>query len=270
MLMGALWELVSFALRSAATRNQQSSALQFVSTLLILLAPMWINAFVYMVLGRMIYFFIPAQKVYGIKGISIAKIFVWLDVLSFLTQLGGGSMIDSHNSATTQMLGIHIYMGGIGFQQFCILLFAAIAVKFFFIMRSSETSPSNQILDTTRRGWKKLLIVLFITLALITMRIIFRLIEFASGLDPDKNPIPYHEVYFYVLDAAPMLVALVLLNFIHPGHVLVGEGSEFPKGPTRKEKKAAKKAKKEEKKMEKERKKRGYGHVSEEESVQMV
>lgn len=47
------------------------------------------------------------------------------------------------------------------------------------------------------------------------------------------------------LDALPMLIAIALMNIVHPGRVLQGEGSEFPKGPTRKEKKAAKKARKE-------------------------
>lgn len=87
--MGAAWEFASFSLRAASTRKQQSVPLAFVSQILVLLAPMWVNAFVYMCLGRMIYFLHPEQKVWGVKGIKIAKIFVWLDVLSFLTQVGG-------------------------------------------------------------------------------------------------------------------------------------------------------------------------------------
>jgi uncharacterized integral membrane protein len=87
IIMGATWEFASFVTRTLGTKNQQSTPLAFVSQLLVLLAPMWVNAFDYMVMGRMIYFFVPEQKVFGIKGIKIAKIFVWLDVLSFLTQV---------------------------------------------------------------------------------------------------------------------------------------------------------------------------------------
>ena len=89
IIMGATWEFASFALRTAGTKNQQSTPIAFVSQILVLLAPMWVNAFDYMVMGRMIYFFVPEQKIWGIKGVKIAKIFVWLDVLSFLTQVGG-------------------------------------------------------------------------------------------------------------------------------------------------------------------------------------
>ena len=52
-----------------------------------------------------------------------------------------------------------------------------------------------------------------------------------------------------------MFIAIALMNIVHPGNVLHGEGSEFPKGPTRKEKKAARQAKKEAKKAAAEEKK---------------
>jgi hypothetical protein len=235
------------------TKNQQNISFATVSQILVLLAPMWINAFDYMLLGRMVYFFVPEKKIWKIKGIKIAKIFVWLDILSFLTQLGGGVLISPGESESTQMLGIHLYMGGIGLQQFCILIFTTIAIKFHLIMKQQERT--YQFPDGKPRNWRMLHYVLYASLALISTRIIFRLIEFASGLDPSKNPIPFHEAYFMCLDALPMFVAIALMNIIHPGRVLQGEGSEFPKGPTRKQKKAAKRIKKEAKRAAKEEEK---------------
>lgn len=249
LIMGATWELAGFAIRTASTKNQQSVPLAFVSQLLVLLAPMWVNAFIYMVMGRMIYFFVPEKQLWRIKGMQIAKIFVWLDVISFITQVAGGTMIQPNSSS--MMLGIHIYMGGIGFQEFCILIFTSIAIQFLLTMRRLERS--SQIYDTPRNNWRFLLYVLLSCLALITIRIIFRLVEFSAGLDPKKNPIPFHEVYFYVLDASPMWLACVLLNIVHPGRILQGEDSEFPR-LSRKQKKAAKLAKKEAKKAAKEEK----------------
>lgn len=89
IIMGTTWEFVSFSLRAAGSRNQQSTALAMSAQILLLLAPMWINAFIYMVLGRMIYFFVPEKQIWGIKGIKLTKIFVWLDVICFLTQAAG-------------------------------------------------------------------------------------------------------------------------------------------------------------------------------------
>ena len=74
----------------------------------------------------------------------------------------------------------------------------------------------------------------------IKLRIIYRLIEYASGNGPN-NPLPYHEAYFYCLDATPMFLAALIMCISHPGHFLKGPNSEFPK-LSRKEKKAAKAA----------------------------
>lgn len=254
IIMGSLWEFASFTIRIVGSKNQQSQQLAFWSQLLVLLAPMWVNAFDYMVLGRMIYFFLPGRNIWGIKPSQIAKIFVWLDVLSFFTQVGGGVMIQpgGSESENTIMTGIHIYMGGIGLQQFCILVFASIATTFLVLKRREEVEiDRRRMLADTPRNWLPLLLALYASLALITMRIVYRLVEFAAGLDPTQNKLPYHEVYFYVLDAMPMFIAIGIMNIIHPGTVLVGPGSEFPKGPTRKEKKEMKKAKRAEKQIAK-------------------
>lgn len=85
------------------------------------------------------------------------------------------------------------------------------------------------------------------------MRIIYRVIEFTPGVS-ESNPILAHEAYPFGLDATPMALALILLNLLHPGMVLRGPDSEFPKR-TRAEKKAAKQQKKREKQEKKARKK---------------
>lgn len=177
-------------------------------------------------------------------------------------------MISPGASPTALMNGIHIYMGGIGLQQFCILIFTGIATGFYIAMRRLE--QSGQILDRPH-NWRTLLFVLYASLALITTRIIFRLVEFAAGDTPSTNPIPFHEAYVMALDALPMFIALILMNIVHPSRILTGEGSEFPKGPTRKEKKEAKRMKKEakkeakmEKRLDKEARKMKQMDISEE------
>jgi Sec-independent protein translocase protein TatA len=58
-----------------------------------------------------------------------------------------------------------------------------------------------------------------------------------------NNPLLTHEFYAYVLDALPMILAALLLNIVHPGVVLKGPESEFPR-LSRKEKRALKQSKK--------------------------
>lgn len=81
VIMGVAWEFTAFSVRALSTKNQKVEIYQIVSQIFVLLAPMWINAFVYMVMGRMIYFFVPDQQIWNVKAAKIAKIFVWLDVL---------------------------------------------------------------------------------------------------------------------------------------------------------------------------------------------
>lgn len=68
------------------------------------------------------------------------------------------------------------------------------------------------------------------------------MVEFSAGLSLN-NPILTHEFYAYVLDALPMIIAALLLNIVHPGLVLKGPESEFPR-LSRKEKRALKEEKK--------------------------
>lgn len=65
----------------------------------------------------------------------------------------------------------------------------------------------------------------------------------------------FNEAYVYCLDATPMFLALLLLSAMHPGRVLVGPESEFPR-LSRKEKKMIKQEKKELKQRKKEEKRR--------------
>ncbi|KAF3931086.1 hypothetical protein ABW20_dc0106617 [Dactylellina cionopaga] len=261
IVLGAAWETIAFGLRAAATQNPVSDALGIPSSILIYLSPLLVNAFAYMVLGRMVWYYLGEKKVCGISAPRLTVIFVWLDVVAFLVQLAGASLASSRNddanaseqdkldAAKTQVTGIHVYMGGIGFQLFWILVFSALAWR-FRIKAVMEKVRGHGIERET--NWKHLLIVLYFTLAMIVIRIIFRLVEFSGG--SFNNKLTTNETFFYVLEATPMSIACITWNVFHPGRFLVGPESEFPR-LTRKEKKALKaekKREKEEKKREKE------------------
>ncbi|KAF2786236.1 hypothetical protein K505DRAFT_330487 [Melanomma pulvis-pyrius CBS 109.77] len=266
MIMATAWELVAFVTRAMGSHNQQSEALSFVSNIFFLLAPLWVNAYAYMTAGRLIWTFHPNKSIFRVKAMSIGKYFVWLDVLSFLIQGTGGSMLNPGNGAKTMNLGKNIYMTGVGIQQLFIVLFLVLIVRFHMDLVRLEKSGS---LHTNLR-WKWLTYALYAVLTLISMRIIFRLIEFSAGADV-SNPLPYHEIYPLVLDAFPMVTAITILTVLHPGMVLKGPESEFP---SRRERKAAKKEKKAEKKARKAEKKmaksKGIGQIGSYEPQQQM
>lgn len=51
--------------------------------------------------------------------------------------------------------------------------------------------------------------------------------EFSGG-KTSSNPLPFHEAYFYILEAVPMVFAILVFNVTHPGSILVGPDCELP------------------------------------------
>jgi len=241
IIMAGIWETTGFILRILSAKNQINLNIYIPEELLILLAPIWVNAFDYMLLGRMIHYFLPEKKVLGLSAIKFARYFVILDISTFIIQAIGGSILSQGaNEATkTINLGLHIYMGGIGLQELFILCFLGMAIKFHF--RMLELERDGTLEQKGRRKWRALLYTLYASLTFISIRIIFRLVQYASGF---LSTIPTHEVYFYTLEALPMICALYAMNITHPGCTLVGPDADFPT-KTRQERKEEKRAKKE-------------------------
>jgi RTA1 like protein len=177
-----------------------------------------------MVLARMIWFFLPEKRIWIFKPSVLAIIFVCLDITSFVVQAVGGLMATPGASASTMEDGLHIYMGGIGLQQLFIFCFLILAIQFHRQILQLEKSGA---LQGEKTRWKWLLYSLYFSLTAITVRIIYRLIEYSSGAGLN-NPITTHEWFMYAFDAVPMLFALGIWAVIHPGRVLKGPDAKLP------------------------------------------
>ena len=254
LIMAALWETSGYAIRSYNITRQAESGVNTAQFLLILLAPLWVNAFVYMTLGRMIHFFLPEgeDRIFGVRARRVTKMFVWFDVTAFIVQLAGGLMTSGTDTPVkTVKLGLNIYTGGVGLQLTFIAIFCGIAIQFQRVLKRQDvmrcrtlamealepyqnnheytTQPSKTPElnhDRTFFTARPLLITIWLALALIILRNIYRLIEYAMG-GVNGNTITRHEWWMYVFDAAPMLAALLALAVYHPGLVLQGERSDF-------------------------------------------
>ncbi|KAI0126217.1 RTA1 domain-containing protein [Xylariales sp. AK1849] len=221
IIMASIWEFLAFTFRAISTKYQQSAGVYLVSQIFILLAPLWVNAFAYMTLGRMIHFFLlPSRSLLRTPASTIAAGFVALDIISFVIQLVGGTMAGPASPPEDQLRAIHIYMGGIGMQEIFIIGFLCLAVKF----QREMSRDRKSIVD--RAAGLRILYALYFSLAMITVRIIYRLVEFSSG--STDNSLTRQESYFYVLEAAPMVFAIAVFNVLHPAAVINGSGSEMP------------------------------------------
>ncbi|KAJ5312191.1 hypothetical protein N7508_003021 [Penicillium antarcticum] len=267
--MGSAWELIAFIFRALQTRHQNNDNYATLFTVFFLLAPIWINAFLYMTLGRMIYYYHPQKNLARISAQRYGLIFVTLDIVAFIVQLAGASMTTGTDTETkTVLLGLHIYMGGIGMQEFFILCFLGLFIQLHRIIHRMERD--GELAMEKAQGvfsWRWLFYSVYFVLGMITIRIIFRIAQYAQGTST-KNPVLTHEEYEYVFDAVPMLFGLIALNIFHPGRILQGPDSTFPKKSRaeKKELKAQKKAIKIEKNMEKKRLKQNGWEPSESEN----
>lgn len=159
--MGALWETAAFILHSLGAKDQQQVAYATTWQILFLLAPLWINAFVYMTFARMVLYWHPEGKVAGLRAGVIARWFVLADILSFIVQGSGGLMANPEASAEILKIGMNIYLGGMGVQQFFIVLFLGLMIA--FQRRCGRVSLDG------RRSWRPLLFALYGALVCITV-----------------------------------------------------------------------------------------------------
>lgn len=162
LIMGGIWETIAFLTRVQEIKHPENVHLVRTSFLFILLAPMWINAFDYVLLGRMVYFFIPDKKILGMRAQRIAIGFVLGDIASFFIQLSGGLLTLNDNDPDRVLKGLHIYTAGVCLQEAVILTFVVLAVQF---LKRLKRDVLPEMIPVARR----LMVVLCISLALITV-----------------------------------------------------------------------------------------------------
>ena len=88
IIMGAIWETAGYAFRIISITNDPLSRTWFIPmTLFLLLAPLWLNAFDYMLFGRLVHYFLPGETIFGLKAKRLALLFVCLDIGAFFVQV---------------------------------------------------------------------------------------------------------------------------------------------------------------------------------------
>lgn len=167
-----IWEIIAFVNRVLLTRHQNDTTFDTLFTLFLLLAPLWVNAFLYMTLGRMVWFFAETRKLARLSAQRFGTLFVLLDVVSFIVQLIGAIPIaNSKSSHSTQLMGLHIYMAGIGLQQFFILCFTSMVITLH--RRLIQQERRGVLLDRLQNGplrWRWLFYGIYFVLLMISVR----------------------------------------------------------------------------------------------------
>ena len=161
-----------------------------------------------MELGRIV-LMIKADKALFIRRTWLTKIFVMGDVISFLVQAGGAGLLASGNADEIK-IGKTIVVVGLFLQVAFFGLFVIAAAVFHSRIVKAPTQLSYE------RPCRKHMVGLYIVSILIFIRSIVRVVEYIQGYD---GYIMRHEVFLYVFDGVVMFIAVVSMNWIHPGEV---------------------------------------------------
>lgn len=169
--MAGIWEVIAFIIRTFLTKHQSKTNFDTIFIFFLLLAPLWLNAFLYMTLGRMVWFFDENSKTRKTLRSAIRHAFCFTRCL-FVHCPGHRSCPDclpksSHN---TQLLGLHIYMAGIGLQQFFILCFTGLMITLH--RRLLQQERRSVLLDRLQNGslrWRWLFYGIYFVLLMITV-----------------------------------------------------------------------------------------------------
>ncbi|OTB07147.1 hypothetical protein M426DRAFT_256853 [Hypoxylon sp. CI-4A] len=217
-IIGCLFEAGGYISRAVSARQTPDWTLMpyIIQSLLTLLGPTFFAASIYMILGRLIVF-LEADTYAMIRPRWLTKFFLLGDILSFFGQ-GGGGILASAKSESSQSLGNKIILLGLAIQVIFFGLFIIVALVFHIRITKR---PSPKSLATTA-PWQKFLYVLYFTSLLIMIRSVFRMAEYAQGND---GSLLQKEAYSYVLDALLMFIVTGCFIFFHPSKVLKREAA---------------------------------------------
>lgn len=208
----ALFELVGYAFRLRSTRPPIGNPYDVISFVVqyffIVVAPVFLSAAIYTTLTSLIAVLGQNLSPLGLSRRSILAIFIISDVVATLTQVAGAGLIGAAQSnrkdPTTPN---NILLGGLVFQCVTFLVFLVLLGLFFLRARKVMTS-------TGHGGLMQFSWALVAGSILIYLRTIFRMAETATGFNSYVNT---HEAFFGLLEFAPIVCAILILGWWHPG-----------------------------------------------------
>ncbi|KAI7107272.1 hypothetical protein KC340_g10486 [Hortaea werneckii] len=213
-VVGVIFEAVGYAARGKS--GQQAPDFEVtpyvIQSLLTLLGPSFFAASIYMILGRIIRL-TDGERHSMIRSNWLTKIFVLGDVLSFFVQSGGGGMLANAKDQDTVDLANKVVLAGLALQILFFAFFVIVATTFHMRINKAPTEKSTLI----STPWTRYLWILYLASALIVVRCLFRIAEYAGGQD---GVLLSTETYLYIFDALLMFAVAIIFNLQHPSLVV--------------------------------------------------
>ena len=169
-------EIIGYGARAVGKSKPKATVPYVIQALFILLAPILFAASVYMFLSRIVRATGGAVNSM-VRPKWLTRIFVGGDVLCFLVQAVGGAILAGSDSKRGSDLGKAVILTGLCLQMVIFGFFVIVAAVWH--RRMSQESDEN--LGTADLNWRKYLTMLYTVSGIITVRNLFRVIEYAMG-----------------------------------------------------------------------------------------
>ncbi|KAJ3544700.1 hypothetical protein NM208_g2908 [Fusarium decemcellulare] len=213
MIIGSGMEAAAYWFRSRSHDNRRQTLPFIIQNLLVLVAPPFLAATIYMSLSR-ITRALRAEELSLIGLRWITKLFVLVDLICFVTQMAGAIMSGSEVPDEAKR-GQTIIIGGLVLQ---IAAFALFLICVLTLQMRLRSNPSPHCLVGVVSHYGRYLAALYCTSGLFLIRNIVRIIEYKEGSD---GPLLSNEAYLYVFDCCFMLAIIIIILVLHPGRLIM-------------------------------------------------
>lgn len=218
ILVAGATEWVGYMLCLFAIGQESPSSYLVACQAILVAAPALLVAQDYIIVERMMDF---TGKEYGPVGRNeITKVFLGADMIAIALQAVGTSMLtDALGEPHQARVAQKILVTGLLLQIITFGIYTVLAILFDF--RSSR-DPALRAYKTQLESLRMLWIAFYISAALITIRTIYRTVEFmnvvpsSSGLYNQDGYLFNREWWFFVFESVPILFSVIVFSIWHP------------------------------------------------------
>ncbi|KAM0433437.1 hypothetical protein ACHAPT_004317 [Fusarium lateritium] len=204
-------ECAGYWFRSRSHDNLRQTLPFLLQNLLMLVAPPFLAATLYMSLSR-ITRALRAEELSAISLRWITKLFVLVDLACFVTQTAGAIMSGSEKPDEAKR-GKTIIICGLILQ---IAAFALFLICILTLQVRLRSCPTRHCLAGVL-PYRRYLVGLYCTSGLFLIRNIVRIVEYNQGGD---GPLLSNEAFLYTFDGCFMLGIIVIIIILHPGKLI--------------------------------------------------
>ncbi|RDW56354.1 hypothetical protein BP5796_13229 [Coleophoma crateriformis] len=234
-ILGGICETFGYYGRTECNKDITKTGPWMLQNILILGAPTFLAATVYMTLARLTVA-LGAEEHAMISPRWLTKLYVLIDIICFLSQFAGAAVQASGNQQVIA-IGNKVILGGLVFQlvAFAFFLLMAWRISVGFAKRQENFGDGRHL----QSGWRKYFWALYTVSVLFIVRNLVRAVEYAqqasSGgfsfatrtadgtlhyLTKHTATLGDNEIYLYIFDATMMFLVALTFLLVHPARLI--------------------------------------------------